>query len=213
VVSAYSPKGIHLLLLRFPKGPSLPFLVKLLLEGDPSRRSMVESYIRLMVPGFVRFEMESAGGREWVVFLEKTGNVEEKFYVTQISDGTLYAAQILLDLFVRGIDNAGNLPVLVEEPGGSLHPWAAGVLRSALEEAATERQVIVTTHSPDLIDGSSISADSLRAVYRDASGTHIEKLGDGAIALLQEGVCTPGDLLRRGALTSDNEPEFVPYIA
>ena len=40
----------------------------------------------------------------------------------------------------------------IEEPETALHPAAAAVLMDALREGAVQTQVIVTTHSPDLLD-------------------------------------------------------------
>ena len=102
LVSEYSPKGIHLLLLNvFPKSYNFPSEVRSLVNGDPDRRRVVEDYLRLMVPNFLRLELESAGDREWVAFVEKVDDLERRFFVTQVSDGTLYATEIMLDLFVR----------------------------------------------------------------------------------------------------------------
>ena len=40
----------------------------------------------------------------------------------------------------------------IEEPELALHPAAAGVLIDSLREAADTAQVLVTSHSPDLLD-------------------------------------------------------------
>jgi hypothetical protein len=214
VFSEYSPKGIHLLLLnRFPKGYNFPGVVKTLIEGDPDRRRLVEEYLRLMIPNLLQIGLQAHGDRDWVAFVEKAGNAESTFYVSQVSDGTIYALEFLIDLFVRGLTNENSFPVFIEEPGMSLHPWAAGVVRSAIMEASRKRQVLITTHSPDLLDDPTIDPSMLRVVYRNAEGTHIETLGKGALTVLRDGLATPGELFRRSALGSDDEPEFVSSVS
>lgn len=208
-VSTYSSKAIHLLLLnRFPQSYKFATEVKSLMEKFPETWRVVEDYLRLIIPYFARLEVTTSGGRDWVAFVEVVNGSEESFYVPQVSDGTLYATQMMIDLFLRGRDAENSFPMLVEEPGASLHPWAIGVLRDALLEASRSRQVIVTTHSPDLLDDLSIVPGFVRTVHRNATGTQIEGLSNGAAALIDEGLATAGELFRRGVLHSDTEPDF-----
>jgi predicted ATP-dependent endonuclease of OLD family len=62
----------------------------------------------------------------------------------------------------------------VEEPEAFLHPGAIQVLRDGLMEASRSRQVIVTTHSPDLLDDPDIPLEYIRTVRRDDQGTQID---------------------------------------
>ena len=56
------------------------------------------------------------------------------------------------------------LLVGIEEPEIALHPAAAGVLLDALREAAATTQVIITSHSPDLLDDKELDPESILAV-------------------------------------------------
>ncbi len=81
-----------------------------------------------------------------------------------MSDGTLRAVGILVALF-QYHGGASEVPLVgIEEPDAALHPGAAGVLLDALREASVRTQVVVTSHSPDLLDDPSIDAESILAV-------------------------------------------------
>lgn len=53
----------------------------------------------------------------------------------------------------------------------ALHPAAAGVLLGALREASEATQVLVASHSPDLLDDDSIETSSLLGVAATAGAT------------------------------------------
>lgn len=83
-----------------------------------------------------------------------------------MSDGTLRALGILAALFQGNPDYAPTL-IGIEEPETALHPAASSALREALNRASQETQIIVTSHSPDLLDDLQLSADSLLSVVSE----------------------------------------------
>jgi hypothetical protein len=114
-----------------------------------------------------------------------------------MSDGTLRALGVLVALMQTG--NGEGTPVSlvgVEEPEVALHPAAAGVLLDALRNASERVQVLVTSHSPDLLDDSSIPTDSLLAVTSDGDVTVIGSIDDAGREILRKRLFTPGELLR-----------------
>ena len=65
-----------------------------------------------------------------------------------MSDGTLR----VLGLFLAAYQ-AGHPSVLgIEEPEATVHPAMAEVVTEVLLDAAHDQQVLVTTHSPDILD-------------------------------------------------------------
>ena len=95
-----------------------------------------------------------------------------RFPASNMSDGTLRAFGVLLALF-QGAGNGDSKRRLVgiEEPEAALHPAAAGVLVDALREAAGHAQILVTSHSPDLLDNDEFSDDSILAVVAEHGET------------------------------------------
>jgi predicted ATPase len=82
-----------------------------------------------------------------------------------MSDGTLRALGVLTALYQSSNGGSRRVPLVgIEEPEMAVHPGAAGVLRDALISASATTQVIVTSHSPDLLDGKSVSDDWIISV-------------------------------------------------
>jgi len=123
-----------------------------------------------------------------------------------MSDGTLRAFGVLLSLF-QGRGKNGKAPPLVglEEPEVALHPAAAGVLLAALRDASSLAQVIVTSHSPDLLDDASITDDSILAVENRDGVTIIGPVDEAGRSVLRDHLFTPGELLRQNQLSPSPE--------
>jgi predicted ATPase len=121
-----------------------------------------------------------------------------RFVAESLSNGTLSAFGILLALF-QNIDHkqAGPLLIGLEEPEMALHPAATGVLLGALREASLRIQVLVTTHSPDLLDDLDISTEAILAVDNEEGITKIAPIDEAGRSVLKDSLFTAGELLRQ----------------
>ena len=86
-----------------------------------------------------------------------------------------------------------------------MHPAAAGILLDALHEASRRVQVLVTSHSPELLDDGSIPVDSLLAVDAVDGITSIGPISEAGRATLRDRLFTPGELLRLDQLSPDDK--------
>jgi hypothetical protein len=111
----------------------------------------------------------------------------------QFSDGTLR----LLGLLWAILDGSG--PLLLEEPELSLHPDVVRFLPQlfARMQRRTGRQVLVSSHSADLLRDEGIGLDEVLLLKPHAEGTHIQAATDlaQAKALVDGGVPLPDALL------------------
>lgn len=95
----------------------------------------------------------------------------------------------------------GALILAIEEPEAHLHPRAVHQLRQVLNDIATTQQVVLTTHSPALVNRSNLQhnvlvrsnraspATSLEDI-RDALGIRVsDNLSQASLVLLVEGGC------------------------
>ena len=78
-------------------------------------------------------------------------------------------------------------------------------LLSALRQGSQHCQILVTSHSPELLDNPDISADALVAVDNHEGLTRIGKIDKAGRDLLRDRLFTPGELLRQNQLTPDPE--------
>jgi hypothetical protein len=119
-----------------------------------------------------------------------------RFDITRVRLRTLHALGVLAALF------DGTTPVAIENPEKGLHPAASGVLMDALRDGADRRQVLVTTHSADLLDVPGIGYAEILAFRSRAGVAVVGPLGPVGEKAMKESLFTPGELLRADYLQS-----------
>ena len=175
---------------------------------SPANAERVNQYLSKIVPGMVGVESKILGPKLILEFRQQVRGDPHpwRFLANNVSDGTLRALGVLVTLF-QGVDiESGNAKLVgIEEPEGALHPAAAGVLTDVLHEASERVQVIVTSHSADLLDRETIPIESILAVVSEHGETKVARLDDAGRTVLREGLFTAGELLRMDQLAPDPE--------
>lgn len=144
-------------------------------------------------------------GRRLTLSFEESfaGKQPVSFDALSMSEGTLRVLAILLAVY------QAEPPTLVglEEPETAVHPGAAAVLAEALQEAALRTQILVTTHSPDLI--TRFDVNTLRAVERMNGITSIAPIVESQREAIRRRLLTAGEIHRseglRPVLSSSEE--------
>jgi predicted ATPase len=190
-------------------GANLPGVLQKLSIRNPRLKTRVEEYLAQAVPGIYGVDAIPLGPRETVEFVQQdTRGDQWRFLAANMSDGTLRALGVLLALFQSGAEDyagrAGPTLVGIEEPETALHPAAAGVLIDSMRDAASMRQVLVTSHSPELLDNPSIADTSILAVVAEDGGTRIGHLDEATRSVLRDHLFTAGDLLRMNQLRPES---------
>jgi predicted ATPase len=169
-------------------------------------RHHINAYLARIVQGIVDAETKPLGSQETVEFRQAVRGQKHAwhFVAASMSDGTLRAFGILLALFQHSGNGSGT-PLLIglEEPEMALHPAATGILLSALREASSRTQILVTSHSPDLLDDPDIPTESLLAVESQGGVTRLGPLDEAGRSVLKDRLFTPGELLRQNQLAPD----------
>ncbi len=190
-------------------GRNLASVLSLLSSQSPTAKAQVVELLSKVVPGVVDVAARHVGKKETLEFRQKVGENESlwRFMAENMSDGTLRALGVLTALFQSS--NGGTLKkvplVGIEEPEVALHPGAAGVLRDALQAASRHTQVLVTSHSPDLLDDKSISDENILAVTNRNGDTLIGPVDAAGRSAIQDKLFTAGELLRLNQLAPDLE--------
>jgi predicted ATPase len=202
-----SPSGLYVLADHLSVKSDARFTTRFqqLMQQHPDRAEVIRDYLRAIAPPFDRFDVVEINDRTWLRFIESyKGKDLNMFYMSQVSAGLLHAADMLLELFEPPKEGIPASPVALEEPEALLHPGAIRVLRDSFFEASEFRQILITSHSPDLIDDPSVPSDWIRSVYRNESGTRIEPLDKATQSILQDQLFTAGELLRQGGLLAQS---------
>jgi len=144
--------------------------------------------------------------KETLEFKQRMGRNESPWslFAENMSDGTLRALGVLTALFQSVNGGAKHVPLVgIEEPEVAVHPGAAGVLRDALRTAAEATQVIVTSHSPDLLEDKDVGDESILGVANVTGETKIGSLNEAGRSAIRDRLYTAGELLRLNQLTPD----------
>ncbi len=187
-----------------PFGENIASVIGHLERVAPEQVAVVQEYLQTVVPMVHGLERKAIGPMETLEFRQDMAGSKHpwRFLAQNMSDGTLRALGVLTALFQGNRDYAPTV-VGIEEPETALHPAASAALREALARASEETQIIVTSHSPDLLDDNSISEQSLLSVVSEGGNTLIAPLDEGARKVMRENLFSAGELLRLNQLAPD----------
>ena len=182
-------------------------LVSVFARLSSSVKERVKEYLATVVPSVDKIEARKYGPKEALVFTQNVAKAKQpqRFLASNMSDGTLRALGILIALFQEHRDPKKRvLLVGIEEPESTLHPAAAGVLLDALRDAADKTQIIITSHSPDLLDDKDLDPESILAVEARDSITVIADIDEAGRSAVRDRLYTTGELLRLNQLQPDS---------
>lgn len=187
-------------------GSNIASVIGRLSAREPEIMTRIQDYLSTIVAGISAVERVSLGPRETLQFAQRVKGAQHPwhFYAANVSDGTLRALGALVAATqLAGESTTAVSLVGIEEPETALHPAAAASLVSALREASGDTQIIVTTHSPDLLDQIDVGREGLLVVTSTDGTTHIAPADSGSMEAIQKHLSTPGELLRMDQLQPD----------
>ncbi|HSK40144.1 MAG TPA: AAA family ATPase, partial [Arenibaculum sp.] len=143
-----------------------PFLLRLR-DGHPKHYRRIVETIRQVAPFFDDFVLEPEHGTMLLRWREQGSDIV--FGADQASDGTLRAIALIATLQ----QPTDTLPALliIDEPELGLHPYAITVIGGLIKAMAQDRQVLIATQSPMLLDQFD-AADVVVAERRGRSTTY-----------------------------------------
>lgn len=119
-----------------------------------------------------------------------------------MSEGALHALGIIVA--AQMVSSAAQPEMLiVEEPEVAIHPGAAALLFEVLKQASQRGFVLVTTHSPELLDAAQ-DEEILVCDYRRGT-TRIGPLSTAQRELVREGLFSLSELARSEPLRLEGE--------
>jgi len=195
-----------LLLLR--DGGNIASVVDSLRARDPAAMERIEEYLGQIIADIDGVDVKTLGPKESLEFRQRVkGSAHPwRFLAANMSDGTLRALGILVALFQFARNEGPAVPLIgIEEPEVALHPAAAGVLFDALREASKVAQVLITSHSPDLLESKDLQTESILAVVQEAGVTKIAPVDEIGRSALKRNLVTAGELLRTDQLRPDQK--------
>ena len=148
------------------------------------------------VPSVVEVQAKKRHGALTLQFMQKLSDGKARFDASEMSDGTLR----VLGVLVAAYQHPAPSLMVIEEPEASIHPAALGVVLDVLRSATKSSQVVVTTHSPEVLDAEWIEDRHLRLVSWENGATRIDGTAPSVKQAMSENLFGAGELLRSNAL-------------
>lgn len=184
-------------------GSNLASVLETMERTRPESLGRVVEYLHVLAPGIVGVRRVNAGPMETIEFRQVVAGDRDpwRFSAINMSDGTLRALGVLVAM----LQTVGRPTTLIgiEEPEVALHPAAVGVVVDAIRDASLHTQLIVTSHSPDLLDRDDLDPDELLAVRSEGGITEVGPLDAYGRTAVKNKLFTPGELMRMNELVPD----------
>lgn len=185
-------------------GSNLASVLRRLREQDASTFEFVLLAMGRLIPGLEDILVEEAGGFLLLQFQQQQAAGVATFAAASMSEGALRALGILVACCT--VSPADLL--IVEEPEVAIHPGAAALLFDVLKRASKTASVLVTTHSPELLDAAQ-DEEILVCSYRRGA-TRIGPLASEQRKVVREGLYSLSELARSEPLRIEGEePELL----
>ena len=186
-------------------GTNWASVLRALRRSAKGRQSMERVYemMRAFLPTFVDVSVATVGSYLVPKFRFSGQGADEyrEFDPVQLSDGTLRVFGILLSLYQQPAPTL----LVIEEPEQTVHPGVLEILADAFKESSVSTQIVVTTHSPHLIDH--FKPEQVRVVSSHEGLTRISSIKKSQMKAVQQGLMSLGEFMQAEGLQPEAMPE------
>jgi predicted ATPase len=185
-------------------GSNLASAIEGLKEIKEESLGRIRDYLALINEDLKGFDVATYGEYETVCFDLKVATQTHplRFDASSMSDGTLRALAALVAAFQIHLPT-GPTVVGIEEPETALHPAAMRALVDAMDEATARTQVLLTTHSADLLSGRDITPGQVLVVRSWGGQTQITPVDPASREIIEKELYSLADLQRLDRLDLD----------
>lgn len=162
----------------------------------------VYAALRVVMPAFKTLKITEAGNYLIPTFQVDSYNAGLEYGLDpkQLSDGTLRLFGILLAAYQVPRPSL----LIIEEPEQTIYPGALRLLADVFKEISTTTQVILTTHSPHLVQ--QFAPDQIRVATMQDGVTQIRNIHPHQKEAVEEGLLSLEEFMTQGGLQPDDVP-------
>ncbi|MBS1248545.1 MAG: DNA replication and repair protein RecF [Chloroflexi bacterium] len=146
-------------------GSNLAIVLKNILEDEKKRRKFI-NLVQYLLPFVQELKIERSIDKSLLLSLREIYNEDIFLPSHLLSDGTIAITALLISLYFEK-----NKLCVFEEPFRNIHPALISKVSNMLEEASTEKQIIVTTHNPQMVKHTKL--ENLLLISRNEQGESI----------------------------------------
>jgi predicted ATPase len=188
-------------------GENWASVIKALKRSPKGKEALERIYdsMRAVIPTFEDVSIQTVGSYLVPLFnFRSEGEAVGGFDPVQLSDGTLRLFGILLAAY--------QLPrprlLVIEEPEQTIYPGALAVLADVFKEVGQTTQVIITTHSPHLVQY--FAPQQIRVATMHNGLTSIRPIHPHQMEAVNEGLLSLEEFMTGEGLRPDDTQSLVP---
>ncbi|HXX24141.1 MAG TPA: AAA family ATPase [Terriglobia bacterium] len=126
-------------------GSNLAIVLKNIIE-DRGRKRKLRNFLGDLLPFVTGLEVEKFADKSLLFNLRETYAKKQSLPASLISDGTINVTALIAALYFE------KKPVaIIEEPERNIHPSLISKVVAMMKDASQGKQVIVTTHNPEVV--------------------------------------------------------------
>lgn len=126
-------------------GSNLAIVLKDILENKDRSRKLL-NLMKDLLPFVDTLDVEKFADKSLLFKLQETYAKGKYLPASLISDGTINITALILALYF-----GEKSLVIIEEPERNIHPYLISKVVNIMKEASQKRQIIITTHNPEII--------------------------------------------------------------
>jgi len=143
-------------------GQNLALVLNKLIEDKDKKRKFC-NLMKDLLPFFDDIDAEKFAERSLLIKLRENYYKDDYLRAYLLSDGTINITALLIALYFEEKDI-----IIVEEPERNIHPHLISKIIDMMKDASRNKQIIVTTHSPEVVKHTGL--EHLLLVSRDKDG-------------------------------------------
>lgn len=142
-------------------GSNLAIALKNILENEDTRK--LTNLVRDLLPFVEEMDVEKLSDKSLQFKLREIYSKNQYLPASFLSDGTIYITALIIALYFN------RKPIIIiEEPERNIHPYLISRLVNMMKEVSEEKQIIITTHNPEVIKHAGL--ENIYLVSRNEEG-------------------------------------------
>ncbi|MCK9581034.1 MAG: AAA family ATPase [Methanoregula sp.] len=143
-------------------GRNLALAIKTIID-NPEKKRKFSNLLRDVLPFVEDFSVRKFMDVSLILTLKERYVRSYELPASSLSDGTIIIFAMIIALYFDE-----NPFIIIEEPVSHIHPFLVSRLMAMMKEASEKKQVMVTTHSTEVVKYASI--ENLLLISRDSEG-------------------------------------------
>jgi len=143
-------------------GGNLALVLKKIIE-DPEKKRKFSNLLRDTLPFVEEFSVQKVMDVSLILTLRERYAKSRDLPASSLSDGTITIFALIIVLYFE------DRPfIIIEEPVSHIHPFLISRVMGMIKEASAKKQIMVTTHSAEVVKHTSL--DDILLISRDSDG-------------------------------------------